>query len=123
MFFIIGVTNGNKELKYEGNELNICKNCGAYTRYIVYMTYMCLSLFFIPTIKWGKKYYVKTTCCAGLYELNSEKGKMIERGENVKINDSDLVPLRENGRNRICRNCGYATDEDFLYCPKCGEKF
>ncbi|MEE1218114.1 MAG: zinc-ribbon domain-containing protein, partial [Agathobacter sp.] len=22
-----------------------------------------------------------------------------------------------------CNNCGYETDENFEYCPKCGQKF
>ena len=103
MFFIMGITDGNKELKYDGGGMNICKSCGAYTRYIVYMTYMCLSLFFIPTIKWGKKYYVRTSCCGSVYELNEEKGKMIARGENVNITDSDLTPVSEKKRHKICR--------------------
>ncbi len=123
MFFIMGITDGNKELKYDGGGMNICKSCGAYTRYIVYMTYMCLSLFFIPTIKWGKKYYVRTSCCGSVYELNEEKGKMIARGENVNITDSDLTPVSEKKRHKICRICGYETNEDFEYCPKCGGKF
>ena len=24
---------------------------------------------------------------------------------------------------RVCQNCGYKTQEDFEYCPKCGSQF
>ena len=62
MFFIMGITDGQKELNYNCGVMNICKSCGAYSNYTVFMTYMCLSLFFIPVFKWGKKYYVKASC-------------------------------------------------------------
>ena len=44
-----------------------------------------LSLFFIPTFKWNRRYYVQTTCCGTTYELNPEIGMQIARGENVEI--------------------------------------
>ena len=46
MFFICGINQGQKEIPY--NKLVICGSCGGYGRYQVFMTYMCLSLFFIP---------------------------------------------------------------------------
>lgn len=123
MFFIMGITDGRKELKYDGGGMNICQCCGAYSSYAVFMTYMCISLFFIPVFKWGKKYYVKTSCCNSVFELNEEKGKAIARGEEVKINDTDLTIVRQYNRKKRCRNCGYETAEDFDFCPKCGEGF
>ena len=62
MFFIGGITQGTKELVYNAAAM-ICGRCGRYGRYQVFMTYMCLSFFFIPIFKWGRKYYVKTSCC------------------------------------------------------------
>ena len=59
MFFIGGITQGTKELIYNAAAM-ICGRCGRYGRYQVFMTYMCLSFFFIPIFKWGRKYYVKT---------------------------------------------------------------
>lgn len=32
-------------------------------------------MFFIPCIKWNKHYYVRTSCCNTLYELDPEMGK------------------------------------------------
>ena len=60
MFFIGGITQGTKELVYNAAAM-ICGRCGRYGRYQVFMTYMCLSFFFIPIFKWGRKYYVKTS--------------------------------------------------------------
>ena len=52
MFFIGGITQGTKELVYNAAAM-ICGRCGRYGRYQVFMTYMCLSFFFIPIFKWG----------------------------------------------------------------------
>ena len=123
MFFIMGITEGHNELNYDSGGMNICKSCGVYSRYTVFMTYMCLSLFFIPTFKWGKKYYVKASCCGSIFELNEEKGKAIAHGEDVRITDEDLTVVRQYNRQKSCRNCGYRTLEDFEFCPKCGERF
>lgn len=49
MFFIMGITQGRKDFDY--NQMMVCAHCGSYGRYQVYMTYMCLSLFFIPCLK------------------------------------------------------------------------
>ena len=98
MFFIMGIDRKTKEIEYSKNGMNICKSCGAYARYQVFMTYMCLSIFFIPLIKWGKKYYVKTSCCESVYELSYEKAEIIKNGEDVMINDCDLTPVYEKSR-------------------------
>ncbi len=121
MFFIMGITEGKKELHYDGG-MHLCPTCGAYASYTVFMTYMCLSLFFIPVFRWNKKYYVKPSCCNSLLALGSEKGKAISRGEKVRIEDADLAIVRQNSRAKRCGNCGYETTENFAYCPKCGER-
>lgn len=51
MFFIMGITQGRKNFNYD--QMIVCEHCGSYGRYQVYMTYMCLSLFFIPCLKSG----------------------------------------------------------------------
>lgn len=120
MFFIMGITDGRKELDY--NQTEICERCGKYGRYMVFMTYTVLSLFFIPCFKWNRQYYVQTSCCGALYRLDAEVGKRIAHGENVRIEPRDLEPI-QTSRWRVskqCRNCGYTTNEDFDFCPKCG---
>lgn len=122
MFFIMGITQGRKDLEY--NQLIICSHCGSYGRYQVYMTYMCLSLFFIPVIKWSKRYYVQTSCCGTVYELDPEVGKRIARGEEIEIRPEDLAEIQAGYKSTVkrCENCGYETSEDFEYCPKCGRR-
>ena len=130
MFFILGITDGRKD--FEFTQTMICNICGKHGRYQVFMTYTVLSLFFIPCFKWNKHYYVQTSCCNTIYELDPEVGKRLLRGEEVEITESDLT-LRQDGngnpwtgsdashRHKVCPSCGFETDEDFSYCPKCGK--
>ncbi len=127
MFFIFGINSGQKELS--SDQLVICNICGGYGRYQVFMTYTSLSLFFIPVLKWGRSYYVKMSCCGSIYQLNADVGKHMAAGEKAEISQSDLTLVKSGrreqwnaltGKRRCCRNCGYETEEDFAYCPKCG---
>lgn len=119
----MGINQGRKDFSY--NQMVICSHCGSYGRYQVFMTYMCLSLFFIPCFKWNKKYYVQSTCCHSVYELDPEIGRQIARGENVEILPRHLTLVQPGYRGifRKCPYCGYETQEEFAYCPKCGRKF
>lgn len=121
MFFIGGISNGEKKLDYV--QSIVCPRCGAFGRMEVYITYMCFSFFFIPIFKWNKKYFVKNTCCNSIYILDNEIGLKISKRENISIsqNDLQLVDSNQSFISR-CANCGYISKEDFQYCPKCGEK-
>lgn len=125
MFFIMGISNGRKEINYDSGGMNICKSCGAYCRYSVFCTYMYLSLFFMPVFKWSKQYYVECSACNCCTRLKNEIGKRIERGGAVHISSDDFEDeLMFRGNSvRVCQNCGYKTQEDFEYCPKCGSQF
>lgn len=126
MFLMIGVRDGRKDFDY--NQVIICDLCGAYGRYQVFMTYTVLTLFFIPCFRWNRHYYVQTSCCGALYALEPEIGRRIARGENVEILPQHLTRVR-TGRGssyrtyRRCPNCGFTTQEDFAFCPKCGSRF
>ncbi len=123
MFFIMGINQGRKD--FQNDQLVICEHCGSYGRYQVFMTYMCLSLFFIPCFKWNRQYYVRTTCCNTVYALDPEVGKRIARGENIEILPRNLTQIQAGCKSRIktCENCGFETQEDFEFCPKCGKRF
>jgi hypothetical protein len=122
MFFMMGINEGRKELNY--HQMIVCNHCGAYGQYQVFMTYMVLSLFFIPCFKWNRQYFVQTTCCNTIYRLNPESGKRIAKGENVEIRPEHLQGMERAGsRIKRCGQCGFATTEDFEYCPKCGNRF
>ena len=119
MFFMIGVTDGRKDFEY--GRMVVCKACGAYGRYRVFMTYSSLLLFFIPVLKWNRRYFVESSCCGSLFQLEMEIGQRIARGEDVEILPEHLIPIQ--GRTSKRCTCGYATMEDFEFCPKCGRRF
>ena len=124
MFFIMGIAPRNKQLNYN-NSLFICDKCGQYGRYEVFMTCMCLSLFFIPVLKWKKQYIVRTTCCDSHYELETEIGQAIAKGNEVEIKAEYLRPLGNTTQSsyKRCTQCGFTTIEEFRYCPNCGKQF
>ena len=123
MFFICGISQGKKMLDME--KAVICSQCGAFGRYQVFMTYSYFSLFFIPLIKWNRRYYVQMSCCNAVYELNPEAGSQIARGQLMEIRDGDLTLLTAGNGNpytnrKHCSGCGYETTENFVFCPMCG---
>lgn len=129
MFFIAGITQGSKSLPYSAAAM-ICGRCGRYGNYQITMTYMCLSLFFIPVFMWNRRYYVKTSCCGTVYKLDPETGKRLARGEDVTVTSNDMTLVQDGHDLRAwhteterCTACGYETKEDFEYCPKCGQRF
>ena len=121
MFFIGGISNGEKKLDYV--QTMVCSRCGTFGRMEVYMSYMYFSLFFIPIFKWNKKYFVKNTCCNSIYILDNDVGMKINRGDNILISENDLQ-LSSYNKPIInkCSNCGYICYENFQYCPICGQK-
>ena len=119
MFFIM--TSGQKDKKLEFDQVVVCPNCGKYGHLNVYMVYSYFSLFFIPLFKWNKRYFAKMGCCNAVCELAQELGKQIEK-EIVTSVDENILHFQKYNRILECRYCGYKTEEDFDYCPKCGKK-
>ncbi len=120
MFFIMGISQGQKKLNFD--QLVICGNCGKYGHLEVYLVYSYLSLFFIPVFKWGKTYYVKTTCCQKAVQLDGELGRQIERGELASLPESIIPDSGYRNGKRRCMSCGYEGEQDFQFCPKCGTR-
>ena len=73
----------------------ICPSCGRYGRYEVTVEYTCFSLFFIPILKWNKKYYVKSSCCGSIYLLSKDIGDKISGDGNVNLTERDLKLVRK----------------------------
>jgi len=92
MLILWGISDRRKILNF--NQVVICNVCGQYGRYTVFMTYTTLTLFFIPTFRWNKHYFVQTSCCGSLYELDPIVGKVIARGTQVEIKPQDLKLVR-----------------------------
>ena len=124
MFFIMRIGPKQKQLSYD--QLFVCDNCGKYGRYEVFLTYMCFSFFFLPVIKWNRKYYARASCCGQVYELNQDIGTAIARGKQVEILPEHLQKVRVQSNTaaiKKCPDCGYETIENFQFCPKCGRQF
>ena len=120
MFFIMGVSQGRKKLDYD--QVVVCRNCGQYGHLEVYLVYSYLSLFFIPVFKCGYSYYVRTSCCDKHIQIDQKLGKEIERGM-VTFLPEDIIPdtYQSSGQKKYCENCGFETEEDYQFCPKCGK--
>ena len=118
MFFIMG--SGRKQEYLDFDQFGVCPSCGQYGHTKVIMVYSYFSLFFIPLFKWNKQYYVQRDCCQGYCELDQETGKKIENKEMVAINLEDYSFVVSSKR---CSYCGFQTQEDYEYCPKCGNRF
>lgn len=119
MFLIFGIEENEKKLDFD--QLIICDGCGRYGRISVFMRYTYFMLFFIPLFKWNKRYYVRMECCGSVCEISPELGRSIEKGEVSSIDPSILHFYSEQTSWRTCSHCGYTTDEDFAFCPKCGK--
>ena len=126
MFFIgvFGIDNKEKEIKILNNFC--CKNCNESSEAKLIKTYSFFSfLFFLPLFKWNEKYYVICNGCNSIFNIDKEKGKAIERGEKSEISYWDLKEVNNSYENyyiRKCPKCNRELENDFEYCPYCGEK-
>lgn len=130
MFFIgvFGIENKNKEVK-ELNNLT-CKKCNGIIQGKLIKNFDFFHFFFIPIFKWNEKYYVVCSSCKCLYSIPKEKGKAVEKGEEVNITYWDLQEVySDNNINfnnsydmKICPNCGGQVKRNFKYCPYCGKE-
>ena len=127
MFFIgiFGIENKEKEIKIISNF--ICKSCNRVTNGRVIKFYEFFHFFFIPIFKWNEKYYVECESCKKVFSISKEKGKMIEREENIDLTYWDLNEVNNGYQdyynlNNVCNNCRKIVDSNYIYCPYCGNK-
>lgn len=118
MFFMMGIAPGQKQLDF--SQLVCCPVCGQYSRMEVWCSYTVLSLFLIPVLKWGRRYFVRMRCCGAQCELPAELGRALARGQVRELDVSALHFSQSGSRVRRCAFCGFTTAEDFAFCPKCG---
>ena len=146
MFFIMGISQGRKELPF--SQLLVCTRCGQYGNVKIFMTYTYLSLFFIPVFRWNRRYFAQMSCCGNTVELSKELGSAIRKGTVTSLpsdvfsssgdfhgsgyrasqydNSNPDDPAGSSGgnptgRRKTCKYCGYSTTEEFGFCPKCGK--
>lgn len=117
MFFIFGVDPREKQLEFD--QAMICPCCGRFGRYALFMTYMCFSLFFIPVVKWNRRYFIRASCCRAEAEISRELAEQLVRKERGELKPEELRFSGSCGVKR-CARCGFATTEDYAFRPKCG---
>jgi hypothetical protein len=128
MFFIgvFGIESKEKEIKILNN-LN-CKNCNLSVAGRLIKSFSFFHFFFIPLFKWNENYYVICNNCNTVYSVSKEKGKAIERGEDLNITYWDMQEVHNEYYNdnyygaKKCSNCGNVVESSFKYCPHCGAK-
>jgi len=127
MFFIgiFGIESKEKEIKYLTNIS--CSHCHSESSMKLFKTYNFFHFFFIPLFKWNEKYNLICSNCNTLYEIPNEKGKRIERGEEIEITYWDLKEVKTDFYNSYttgnrCSHCGRTIEPHFEYCPYCGTR-
>ena len=126
MFFIVGIGPRRKQLDFD--QTVVCPRCGRYGHIAVFVEFQCFSLFFIPLFRWGRTYFVRMGCCGASCALDEATGRAVERGEIRALEPSVLrfsnpwadSERTERTRRQTCAHCGFSTEEDFQFCPKCG---
>ena len=120
---IFGVESKEKEIKVLNNLS--CKSCSDPSTGRLIKSYNYFHFFFIPLIKWNEAYHVICNNCNTIFTIPKEKGKSIERGEEISITYWDLKERENyygNYNRKICRSCNNDIDNNFKFCPYCGEK-
>ncbi len=119
MFFVIGMSPKRWQLSFR--QQGICPVCGRMARFEGWASANCLSLFFIPVLRFGKRYYLVSACCGASCELPRELGRSMERGE---VDRLDLSQFQFSGGRPqgACPGCGAEVDPAFSFCPHCGAR-
>lgn len=121
MFLIFGINEGRKQLPFRQNVP--CPVCGRYGAMTAWMAYTYFMLFFIPLFKWNRRYFIRMECCGATCGIPEELGRDIESGK-ATVLDPSRLGFGRSARGpgiRRCPNCGFATAEDFFFCPRCGK--
>ncbi len=122
MFFIAFFGIQDKD-NYIGTYNNvICPSCESLTRFEVHKSYRYFHVFLIPVYRWNTRYFVKTSCCGRIYELDPYVGQQFERNPNTEIRKENLRPISQYMPYRYCPNCRINVPGEYSYCPYCGGK-
>ncbi|WP_252224332.1 zinc-ribbon domain-containing protein [Clostridium sp. ZBS2] len=127
MFFIgvFGIENKDKEIKKIENIS--CEKCNKNVIATLIKNFDFFHFFFIPLFKWNESYYLVFDDCNTIYDISKEKGKAIERNEDISITYWDLQKSRNQGtknnyETEKCPYCNGYLEKKFKYCPYCGRK-
>lgn len=123
MFFIgiFGTENKEKEIKIIDNLF--CKSCNRSIKGRVIKSYRYFHFFFLPIFKWNEEYYVICEGCNTIFSISKDKGKALEKGENIELTYWDLQEIDKYYEyNSACKRCGKVISSEYEYCPYCGNK-
>ena len=125
MFFIgiFGIESKEKEIKTFGSV--VCPDCAKYTQAVLIESYTYFHIFFIPTFRWNRKYFVKLRGCGAVYEAPEDYAKQLKNAASIDFSRLKKVSSGFGGYEDFyaaCTNCGKNFDKSFTYCPYCGTK-
>ena len=127
MFFLFGVDQRERKLDFD--QVEVCPVCGRYGHVQVFQTFSCLSLFFIPVFRWGRRYFVRMSCCGACAPLSREAGELVARGRAVSLRLDKLTfsggwnSFQGGGPGQFrCPSCGREVAPGYRFCPFCGRQ-
>jgi len=125
VFFIgiFGIEDKEKPIRDYAN--TVCPDCGRLTCASFFERYTYFHLFFIPTFRWNKRFFVTLRCCGALYEADPAYAERLKTSDSVDFSRLSKVYGGFSGYNGVfarCRNCGAEFDARFSFCPHCGAK-
>jgi len=125
VFFIgiFGIEDKERPIKEFANV--VCPSCGRLTTASFFEHYTYFHLFFIPTFRWNKHYYVKLRCCGALYEADAAYAEQLKTAAAIDFSRLKKISSGFGGFDDIftrCENCGATFDASFAFCPHCGTK-
>lgn len=96
-----------------------CKICPSAQADVI-KTYSSFHFFFIPILKFNEVYYVICKSCKSIYKVSKMKGKAFEKG--FPLSYWDYQTHKIAAPPHTCKKCSREFNEEFSYCPFCGEK-
>jgi hypothetical protein len=124
MFFIgiFGVEQTEKEIRSWNL---VCPGCGKMTKAVFYLSYTYFHIFFIPTFRWKRRYYIRLRCCGSVYEAPEDYAQTLKVSDNVDFSCLTKTQSGFGGWESFytsCPSCGRSFEKGFPYCPYCGTK-
>lgn len=118
MFLIFGIDQRRNQ--------GVTLKDGAGESYLLYLTYTCFSLFFIPLFRWGKIHYLETAGVARSipkedYDAMRQSGRVLDRYV-VHPEPQQATSPKRDCVNEYCPVCKQKLEKGFSYCPYCGQK-
>ncbi len=125
MFFIgiFGIEDKEKLIREFNNV--VCPVCGRLSPASFFERFSFFHVFFIPTFRWNKHYFVKLRCCGAVYEADAAYAEQLKADGEIDFGRMKLITSGFGGfedRFVRCSRCGAEYDTSFAYCPHCGAK-